>query len=81
MKRLDRPTATKLFVKTKLSKQAKLHEVLVRKKARRWHAALAGALAGGLAVLWETKERRLGIAQQLFVRYALIQLASCQCLH
>ncbi|CAG7853131.1 SubName: Full=Uncharacterized protein {ECO:0000313/EMBL:CCA72720.1} [Serendipita indica DSM 11827] len=55
-------------VKTKLSRQAKVHEVWIRKKGRRWHAALAGAIAGGLAVLWETKERRLGIAQQLFVR-------------
>ncbi|KAG8786646.1 hypothetical protein FRC15_010986 [Serendipita sp. 397] len=55
-------------VKTKLSKQAKAHELLIRKKGRRWHAALAGAIAGGLAVLWEKQDRRLGIAQQLFVR-------------
>lgn len=56
------------LVKTRLSRQAKAHEVWIRKKGRRWHAALAGGLAGALAVLWEKKERRLGIAQQLFVR-------------
>ncbi|PVF95509.1 hypothetical protein CPB86DRAFT_711129 [Serendipita vermifera] len=55
-------------VKTKLSKQAKAHEIWIRKKGRRWHAALAGTIAGGLAVLWEKRERRLGIAQQMFVR-------------
>lgn len=55
-------------VKTKLSKQAKAHEMWIRKKGRRWHAALAGTIAGGLAVLWERQDRRLGIAQQMFVR-------------
>jgi hypothetical protein len=41
----------------------------IRKKGRRWHAAVAGAIAGGLAVLWERQDRRLSIAQQMFVRY------------
>lgn len=34
-----------------------------------WHAPFAGALSG-LAVLAETKNSRIGIAQQTFVRYA-----------
>lgn len=34
----------------------------------RWHATLAGAVAGALAILMERKSRRLGYAQQLFVR-------------
>jgi hypothetical protein len=42
--------------------------MLVRKQTRRWHAALAGAVAGGLAILWETRSRRAIIAQQMFVR-------------
>jgi hypothetical protein len=42
--------------------------LLIRKKTRRWHAALAGALAGGLAIMWERKMRKL-LALQLFVRY------------
>ncbi|KAG6884255.1 hypothetical protein C0993_012770 [Termitomyces sp. T159_Od127] len=49
-----------------LSTNAQL--VLIRKKTRRWHAALAGAIAGGLAILWEKRGRRGVIAQQLFVR-------------
>lgn len=49
-----------------LTRSAQL--VLVRKQTRRWHAALAGAVAGGLAIMWETRSRRGVIAQQLFVR-------------
>ncbi|KAJ4484844.1 hypothetical protein C8J55DRAFT_30316 [Lentinula edodes] len=49
-----------------LSTQAQ--RILIRKKTRRWHSALAGAVAGGLGVLWETRGRRVTIAQQLFVR-------------
>ncbi|KAJ7859259.1 hypothetical protein B0H13DRAFT_2237517 [Mycena leptocephala] len=41
---------------------------LVRKRTRRWHSALAGAIAGGLAILWEKRNRRVIIAQQVFVR-------------
>lgn len=50
-----------------LSAQAQL--VLVRKKTRRWHAALAGALAGGIAIMFEKRGRRGVIAQQMFVRW------------
>jgi hypothetical protein len=55
-------------VKTKLSAQAVAHEIWVRKKGRRWHAFVSGALAGGVAVMFETKKWRIGIAQQMFVR-------------
>ncbi|KAI9632051.1 uncharacterized protein MKK02DRAFT_21065 [Dioszegia hungarica] len=34
---------------------------------RRWQAAVAGAV-GSLGLLWETKARRRGVAQQMFVR-------------
>ncbi|GAW06050.1 hypothetical protein LENED_007943 [Lentinula edodes] len=37
-----------------LSTQAQ--RILIRKKTRRWHSALAGAVAGGLGVLWETRD-------------------------
>ncbi|QRW16542.1 hypothetical protein RhiXN_04543 [Rhizoctonia solani] len=43
-------------------------DVFVRKPVARWHAVVAGALAG-LAVAFETPDRRLTIAQQIFVRY------------
>ncbi|KDR84159.1 hypothetical protein GALMADRAFT_236835 [Galerina marginata CBS 339.88] len=49
-----------------LSRRAQLS--LIRKQTRRWHAALAGAIAGGLAIMWEKRGRRIGIAQQMFVR-------------
>jgi hypothetical protein len=53
----------------RLSLSAQAHQMWVRKKTRRWHAMLAGALAGGLAVMFEKRSRRVVIAQQLFVRY------------
>ncbi|KAJ7717024.1 hypothetical protein B0H16DRAFT_1612354 [Mycena metata] len=52
----------------RLSLSAHAQMVLVRKRTRRWHAALAGAIAGGLAILWEKKGRRVVVAQQMFVR-------------
>lgn len=47
-----------------------MRQVWVRKKTRRWHAVVAGAIAGGLAILFERSKggRRTVIAQQLFVR-------------
>lgn len=62
---------SQLKVKTKLSTQAAVHQVWIRKRGRRWHAFLAGAIAGGAAVLMERKDRRLAIAQQMFVRSVL----------
>ncbi|KAJ6524551.1 hypothetical protein B0H19DRAFT_1200245 [Mycena capillaripes] len=39
-----------------------------RTRLRRWHAALAGAIAGGLAVMWQKQGWRKLIAQEVFVR-------------
>ncbi|KAJ6588609.1 hypothetical protein B0H19DRAFT_1100265 [Mycena capillaripes] len=52
----------------RLSLSAAAQMVLVRKRTRRWHSALAGAIAGSLAILWEKRNRRGVIAQQMFVR-------------
>ncbi|KIK70861.1 hypothetical protein GYMLUDRAFT_32929 [Collybiopsis luxurians FD-317 M1] len=52
----------------RLSLSTQAQRILIRKKTKRWHAALAGAVAGGLGVLWETRGRRVTIAQQMFVR-------------
>ncbi|CAK5264658.1 unnamed protein product [Mycena citricolor] len=52
----------------RLSASAHAQMVLVRKRTRRWHAALAGAISASLAILWEKRGRRVIIAQQLFVR-------------
>ncbi|KAA1466654.1 hypothetical protein DENSPDRAFT_767742 [Dentipellis sp. KUC8613] len=52
----------------RLSTTAQAHQIWVRKKTRRWHAIVAGAVAGGLAIAFEKRSRRVTIAQQLFVR-------------
>lgn len=52
----------------RLSMSAQAHQVWVRKKTRRWYSVFAGALAGALSIMCEKKERRTGIAQQMFVR-------------
>ena len=56
----------------KLSFRAQVHETWVRKKTRPWHAIVAGAVSGGVGILFEKKSRRVTIAQQLFVRYGLV---------
>ncbi|KAK7044527.1 hypothetical protein R3P38DRAFT_167822 [Favolaschia claudopus] len=52
----------------RLSLSAHAQMILVRKRTHRWHSALAGAISGGLAILWEKRSRRAVIAQQVFVR-------------
>ncbi|PCH40706.1 hypothetical protein WOLCODRAFT_24216 [Wolfiporia cocos MD-104 SS10] len=52
----------------RLSMSAQAHQVWVRKRTRRWYSVLAGAIAGGAAIMFEKRDRRVGIAQQLFVR-------------
>jgi len=54
-----------------LSTSVQTAVIIAQKKGyvyQRWHAAVAGAVSGGVAVLLEKKDRRLGISQQLFVR-------------
>ena len=58
----------------RLSFRAQAHELWVRKKSRRWHSLLAGAIAGGVGVMFEKGSRRVVIAQQLFVRYEVIAI-------
>ncbi|KAJ7087154.1 hypothetical protein C8R44DRAFT_687378 [Mycena epipterygia] len=52
----------------RLSLGAHTQSDLLRKRTRRWHSALSGAISGGLAILWEKRSRRAVIAQQAFVR-------------
>jgi hypothetical protein len=56
----------------RLSSSAQVHQSWVRKKTRRWHSVLAGAVAGAIAVAFEKRSRQTVIAQQLFVRYVLL---------
>ncbi|KAF8506075.1 hypothetical protein F5888DRAFT_1840039 [Russula emetica] len=52
----------------RLSSSAQVHQSWVRKKTRRWHSVLAGAVAGAVAISFEKRSRQTVIAQQLFVR-------------
>jgi len=52
----------------KRSSQLSINAQYQRKQSKRWHAALAGFIAGGIAVSFEAKSRRLVIGQQMFVR-------------
>lgn len=54
--------------RTRLSLTTRAQLVLIRKPVRRWYAALAGAVAGGLAIMCEKNNRRGVISQQMFVR-------------
>ena len=62
----------------RLSSSAQVHQSWVRKKTRRWHSVLAGAVAGAVAVSFEKRSRQVVIAQQLFVRYVLLTPLSIQ---
>jgi len=53
-------------IKARLTARAQM--VLIRKRVRRWHSALAGFVAGGLAIMCEKQNRRGVISQQMFVR-------------
>ena len=44
---------------------------------RRWQAAVAGAV-GSLGILWESKSRRAGVAQQSVAMFLLNQADECQ---
>lgn len=62
----------------RLSSSAQVHQSWVRKKTRRWHSVLAGAVAGAVAVSFEKHSRQTVVAQQLFVRYVLLIPLSIQ---
>ena len=53
----------------RLSSSAQVHQIWARRKTRRWHSVLAGAIAGVIAISFEKRSRRDVIAQQLFVRH------------
>ena len=55
----------------RLSMSAKAHQEWVHKKTRRWYSVVAGAIAGAISIRCESVDRRMGIAQQMFVRYVV----------
>ncbi|TFK28921.1 hypothetical protein FA15DRAFT_664558 [Coprinopsis marcescibilis] len=54
--------------KPKLGLTARAQLVFLRKPVRRWNAAMAGLIAGALAIMWEKRTRQGVISQQMFVR-------------
>ena len=64
------PPDDNLLVKraARLSSVAQAHQSWLRKRSARWHSIVAGAVAGGVAISFESLSRRKVIAQQLFVR-------------
>ena len=68
------PERTRSPRRARLSVNAQAHQVWVRKRTRRWYSAFAGSLAGAIAIMFEKRSRRVGIAQQMFVRYVV-----CEC--
>lgn len=52
----------------RLSFAAQAHQTWLLKRSARWHSIVAGAVAGGVAISFESLSRRKVIAQQLFVR-------------
>lgn len=67
--------------RARLSLSTHAQMMIVRKKTRRWHAALAGAVAGALAIVWEKRNRRGVIAQQMFVRYVTFEIGITRISH
>lgn len=65
--------------RARLSVNAQAHQVWVRKRTRRWYSAFAGSLAGAIAIMFEKRSRRVGIAQQMFVRYVVCECSSAIC--
>nr|VWP01858.1 N/A [Ganoderma boninense] len=64
------PERTRLPRQARLSVNAQAHQIWIRKRTRWWYSAFAGSLAGALAILFEKRSRRVGIAQRcLFGRY------------
>lgn len=56
------------------SSQLSISAQYLRKHSKRWHAAFAGFVAGGIGVSFESKSRRLVIGQQLFVRFVALDV-------
>lgn len=64
----DVPPLNRIRRRGRLSRSAEAHQEWLHKKTRRWYSVAAGAVAGAIAIRCESADRRMGIAQQMFVR-------------
>lgn len=54
--------------KLRLSISGRAHHEWSKKHTRAWFSVVAGAIAGGVAIMFERRSRRITIGQQMFVR-------------
>ena len=73
------PQRKKAARHARLSMNAQAHQLWVRKRTRWWYSAFAGTVAGAIAIMFEKRSRRVGIAQQMFVRYVVIVVLRLAC--
>ncbi|KAH8081313.1 hypothetical protein BXZ70DRAFT_901280 [Cristinia sonorae] len=64
----DMPSVSRVPRPGRLSTSAKAHQEWLHKRTQRWYSVLAGAVAGAIAIRCESSDRRISIAQQMFVR-------------
>lgn len=52
----------------RLSASGRARQAWTKKRTRAWFSVVAGSIAGGVAILFEKRARRVAIGQQMFVR-------------
>ena len=52
----------------RLSVSGMARQAWTKKRTRAWFSVVAGAIAGGVAITFEKRSRRIDIGQQMFVR-------------
>lgn len=65
---LNPPPTNKRVRKPRLSVSGRARHTWTRKRTRAWFSVVAGAIAGGVAITFEKRSRRITIGQQMFVR-------------
>ena len=65
---LNPPPINKRVRQLRLSVSGRARQTWTRKRTRAWFSVVAGAIAGGVAIMFEKRPRRVTIGQQMFVR-------------
>ena len=52
----------------RLSASGRARQAWTKKRTKAWFSVIAGAIAGGIAIAFEKRSRRVAIGQQMFVR-------------
>lgn len=60
--------ADKRARRPRLSVSGRARQVWTKKRTRAWFSVVAGGIAGGVAIMFEKRSRRIDIGQQMFVR-------------